>query len=307
MRKYFLIGNFYFELIYPDRLTLPDHFLIFESDTLNIPVDYCYHLFLSGIFPAPDGICIARRPDLAVFRVSGHLECRYIGIKGTAGYYGCYQELSDRKARIFLQPDRMGYLTADPVFVSLFALERRMAAKDALILHCAYISCRNQAILFSAPSGTGKTTQALLWEKYRGSQTINGDRALLRIKDGKWHAEGWPVCGSSEICHHACLPLGAVVLLSQGEQDRLSDIKNSETFKRLYSQITINSWQSSAVQHTINLLEHLVKTVPVLQFQCTISSHAVDILDQKLQALKETSYENNPHQNLSVCSEGIDS
>ena len=122
MHKYFLIGNFYFELIYPDILTLPEHFMLFETDRRHIPADYRYQLSLSGHFPAPEGICIVRRPDLTVFRVSGHLECRYIGISGIPGYYGCCQEHSDLEARIFLHPDRIENLNSDPVFVSLFAL-----------------------------------------------------------------------------------------------------------------------------------------------------------------------------------------
>lgn len=307
MHKYFLIGNFYFELIYPDILTLPEHFMIFETERRHIPADYRYQLSLSGHFPAPEGICIVRRPDLTIFRVSGHLECRYIGISGIPGYYGCCQEHSDLEAQIFLHPDRIENLNSDPVFVSLFALERRMPAKNALILHCAYISYKNHAILFSAPSGTGKTTQARLWEKYRGSRTVNGDRALLRIKDGQWHAEGWPVCGTSGICRNESLPLGAIVLLSQGTHDKVSFTKSSETFKLLYAQITVNSWQASAVRRTLCLSEHLLQTVPVFQFQCTISGHAVDKLDHALQFITEASYENNLCRNLSSHSAGADS
>ena len=309
MHKYFLIGNFYFELIYPEILTLPDHFMIFETGCLNIPADYSYHLSLSRHFPTPDGICIVSRPDLTVFQGSAHLEFRYIGIRGISGYYGCYQEISDHAARIFFNPDRIQNLSIDPVFVSLFAFERRITDKNALILHCAYISYQNQAILFSAPSGTGKTTQAILWEKYRGSKTINGDRALLHMMNQQWYARGWPVCGTSGICHNECLPLKAIVLLSQGTQDSICYVKALEIFKLLYSQLTVNSWQSSAVKYTIHLLEHLLRTVPVFQFQCTISSHAVDRLDQVLQtvSITEDSYEHNSCQSLSDYSEGSDS
>ena len=44
MHKYFLIGNFYFELIYPDILTLPEHFMLFETDRRHIRADYRYQL-----------------------------------------------------------------------------------------------------------------------------------------------------------------------------------------------------------------------------------------------------------------------
>ncbi len=51
--------------------------------------------------------------------------------------------------------------------------------RDCLTFHCSYILHQNRAILFAAPSGTGKSTQAALWEKYRGAEIIIGDRGLL--------------------------------------------------------------------------------------------------------------------------------
>ena len=52
----------------------------------------------------------------------------------------------------------------DPMFTSLLALERRLVKKNSMILHCAYVEYQGEAILFSAPSETGKTTQANLWK-----------------------------------------------------------------------------------------------------------------------------------------------
>lgn len=59
-----------------------------------------------------------------------------------------------------------------------------MMRRDALVLHCAYMQREGKAILFSAPGGTGKTTQATLWEKHRGTRVVNGDKALIRRVDG---------------------------------------------------------------------------------------------------------------------------
>ena len=128
-------------------------------------------------------------------------EARLIGIKGQPAPYALYRELSGQEAEVHLAAEAVDDLRFDPVFTSLFALERQMIRRDSMILHCAYIKYCGAAILFSAPSETGKSTQAGLWEKYRGSETVNGDRALLRKIDGRWTACGWPVCGSSEICH----------------------------------------------------------------------------------------------------------
>lgn len=61
-----------------------------------------------------------------------------------------------------------------------------MLAKDAMVLHCSVLKVKSGVILFSGPSGIGKSTQAGLWTKYRKARVINGDRTLLkkRMADG---------------------------------------------------------------------------------------------------------------------------
>ena len=71
-------------------------------------------------------------------------------------------------------------------------------------------------ILFSGPSGIGKSTQAGLWTKYRKARVINGDRTLLKKENGRWMSLGWPICGSSEICYNEAYPVKAVIFLGQG-------------------------------------------------------------------------------------------
>ena len=153
-----------------------------------------------------------------------------------------------------------------------------MIRKDSLILHCAYIRYQGSAILFSAPSETGKSTQADLWEMYRGSETVNGDRALLRNMDGVWHACGWPVCGTSEICHPSDTPIGSVVMLRQGKENHAERLSPMQAFAQIYSQITINQWNREFVGKAVELIEDLVTHVPVWQLTCDISEAAVQCL-----------------------------
>ncbi|MBR5220221.1 MAG: hypothetical protein IKV66_04460, partial [Clostridia bacterium] len=170
----------------------------------------------------------------------------------------------------------------DPVFVSLLALERRQIQFDAFVLHCAYIEYQGKAILFSAPSETGKTTQGNLWEQHKGAKTINGDRALLQKVNGCWTARGWPVCGSSEICNNIAFPIHAVVMLSQGKTDEVASLSAMKAFSQMYSQVTINRWNSVANVRCMDLLEMFVKEIPVLHLSCTISENAVNTLANAL-------------------------
>lgn len=279
MEKTFQIGDFNFKIIYPPEIVFPKNFLLFEKE--GIEPEYLYQLNLTSDFPEIIGKVLAQREDLVVFQTETG-EARLIGVKGREGYYACYVEKGKRQATITIDPQWLQRLNIDPAFTSLFALEKRMIQRDQVILHCAYVAYENQAILFSAPSGTGKSTQADLWEQYEKSQTINGDRSLLKKGNGQWFAQGWPVCGSSEICQNQTLPIRAIVMLSQGQDNFIERLSGAQAFMSLYAQITCNKWHQEDLLKTIDLIETLVQDVPVYHFACTISKEAVFCLKQAL-------------------------
>ena len=214
MHRLFKLGGFCFAADHPDTLVFSPNFLRFE--TKDVQPAYFYTLRFVKSIPNPVGVCTAVREDLIVYR-DGEKESRLLGIQGMLGFYALYRELDDTHAEVMIAEDCRGCLVFDPVFASLFALERRMLQKDSFILHSAYIRHRGRAILFSAPSGTGKSTQASLWAQYAGAEIINGDRALLQKVQDCWMARGWPVCGTSGICQNADARLSAVVLLRQAK------------------------------------------------------------------------------------------
>ncbi|MCI5648171.1 MAG: hypothetical protein MR332_01865 [Fusicatenibacter sp.] len=206
-----------------------------------------------------------------------------IGIKGKdTSFYACYQEISERQAEVLLSVPEISGLHIDPVFSSMFALERHMIKRNSLILHCAYMVYLRKAILFSAPSGTGKSTQAELWDRYRGSRTVNGDRALLRKINGAWSACGWPVCGTSGICELEDTPIHAIVMLRQGEDNHIEKLSPIQAFTELYAQITINQWNRVFVQRAMELIEDLIGQVPVYQLTCNMTEDAVRCLEHTL-------------------------
>lgn len=316
MDKIFRIGDFTFRLCCAAEVKPPENFMKFEYRTENAwrgyaatddeadaaaertAPEYTYHIKVADRLPRPKGQVIARRPDLVVFRQAdgaagagetagndigaGGLEGRLIGVKGSRDYYACYEEAAADRAEVILAREQIKDLRIDPVFTSLLALERRLVRKDQVILHCAYVEYQGEAVLFSAPSETGKTTQANLWEKYRGSRTVNGDRALLGKRDGRWTAQGWPVCGTSEICHNEALPIRAVVMLSQAKENRAEKLTPGQAFPLLYSQITVNKWNMQDHIHTLDVVEDLLGSVPVYHLGCTISEEAVECLAEAL-------------------------
>ena len=274
----YTIGSFCFRMDLPDEICPPENFLKFRGGENP---EYTYAMTLSRAFPEPQDAVLLNRPDLLVTGRDG-LECRWLKDGSSGRVYACVEESSATETKIRFDSDRLAELVWDPLFVSLLALERRQMERDAMILHCAYVEYEGEAILFSAPSETGKTTQANLWEKYRGAKTVNGDRSLLRRIDGRWHACGWPVCGSSGVCHNKALPIRAIVMLSQAPQDRAERMGAMKAFTQIYSQITVNRWNRRDTQRAMELLEDLVANVPVYHLACTMEETAVQALEAVL-------------------------
>lgn len=277
MNEIFTIGDFCFRLICPAQITPPANFLKFRGG--DNPA-YIYTISVADRLPEPQGVTLARRDDILILDRGG-LQSRYIAVKGLPPH-ACYQEESERAARITLLPHLPVPIEVDTVFSSLLALERRQIAYDAMILHCAYIVHEGEAILFSAPSGTGKSTQAALWERYRNAAVINGDRALLQKVDGRWTARGWPVCGSSRICQNLDAPIRAVVNLSQSPVDEAKRLSPMQAFARLYSEITVNRWDRASGLRVMELLEGLITDVPVYHLACTMEESAVEALEKTI-------------------------
>ena len=140
----------------------------------------------------------------------------------------------------------------------------------------------NKAILFSAPSGTGKSTQAGLWEKYRHANVINGDRSLLCIEDNKLYACGWPICGSSEICFNEKHEVSCIVLLSQAKENTIVNVDYKTSVKKLIGEVTINYHNSTFVNSALDFIDKIISTVPIYHLACDISENAVECLENKI-------------------------
>lgn len=316
MKEYFKLGNFKFSLSMPDELELPENMKKFrvcqgvpektdpffqkrqKAETAAIqPGDgeiYSYEIFITEQLPDPEGRVAVQRRDLTVLKTKDQREERLIGVKGEERPYALYRETSPSSAEIFLGNWYVPWISAyDVMFASLLCLERRLSDGPYLILHCAYIETQGSAVLFSAPSGTGKSTQAGLWETWRKARTINGDKALLIRKPGgdskgagTWQAAGWPICGTSGICHNEKHPIRAVVMLEQAKENRAERLGTAEAFRALYGQITVNRWDREELLHGMELLEWLVSEVPVFHLACDISRDAVEVLAAELEKME---------------------
>ena len=281
--KKFQMGQFCFKVEYPDNFSFPHNFLLFEQP--HIHTDYTYQVVVvTQKFPQKAGICVMDREDIVIFQ-RADLEMRFLRLKEKQLIYACYKEITDTKAEIYIDLSCEEVIGLDTAFTSIFALERHISQHQSQILHCAYVKYENRAVLFSAPSGVGKSTQADLWEKYRKAEIINGDRALIEkksVKNSEWFVSGWPVCGSSGICKNEQTALKAIVILDQGKENKSVRLSPAQAFAKIYGEMTINRWNQKQVTAALDFLQELVEDIPVFYLCCTISEKAVKCLETVL-------------------------
>ncbi|MBP3412274.1 MAG: hypothetical protein J6K89_03360 [Oscillospiraceae bacterium] len=145
---------------------------------------------------------------------------------------------------------------------------------DALMLHSSLVCHKGRAILFSGPSGIGKSTQASLWQQTFGAEIINGDRAVIRPTSNGFYAGGSPWCGSSGIYRPDFIPIQGIVLLRQGPENVMLPAPPKIAFQELYSQCVIHAWDETYVSRTCDLLLDLLGHIPVWTLSCVPQTSA---------------------------------
>ncbi len=171
--------------------------------------------------------------------------------------------------------------TADIAVCESLCVYRAIAEKlpqfDRFVFHGAAIEYNNGAYLFTAPSGTGKTTHINLWKKNLSDRVsiINGDKPIIRLGD-KATVYGTPWAGKEGFCRNTSAPLKAICILKQGNTNKIERLNNSEAINHLMRQVYLPQ-NADALNQTLLLLGKLIENTPIYLLCCDISDEAFDI------------------------------
>lgn len=161
-------------------------------------------------------------------------------------------------------------------------MEHQIVTRKGILLHAAFIQCGGRAILFTAPSGTGKSTQADLWCRFRNAELINGDRAAV-MRDGTTaKAFGIPFSGSSGVSKNVQSPLAAIVYLGQAPQTTVVPLHGSAAFRKVWEGCSVNAWNREDVSTCFQTVTELIESTPVYYMACTPDEQAVLVLEREL-------------------------
>ena len=175
------------------------------------------------------------------------------------------------------------YLNYSHNLNDVLGLEILLRQFHGAVIHSSFIRWKNHGIIFSAPSGTGKSTQANLWVKYEAADIINEDRAAIRLKNDKWIVYGLPIAGSSNIYRNESAPLTAIIVLRQNKENHIRKLRPAETVAYLYPEIAMHRWDEEFINFIVDMIAKLLAEVPVFLLECKPDKGAVDLVKRMIE------------------------
>ncbi len=161
----------------------------------------------------------------------------------------------------------------------LLLVARWLSKYGVLLLHGSAVCLDGWAYIFTAPSGTGKSTHTALWHKEFGDRVwmINGDKPFVRLfEDGSVNVYGSPWMGKEKLGRNSSAPLKAIAWLIRGKENRIRQEEKSKAFSLLVTQIYKSfdkEWVSATFKHAKKLLE----AVPFYRLECNMDPDAARV------------------------------
>lgn len=155
----------------------------------------------------------------------------------------------------------------------------RLGYLDGAVLHGSAIAYRGEGVIFSAPSGTGKSTHTTLWKRCFGADVeyINDDKPALRFSDDGVTVYGTPWSGKTDLNNNLAVPLRAVVFLERGEKNRIERMSPVEALFRMGREI-VRPYSDMTLENKLaDFMTELTQRVPVYRLACTMDPEAATV------------------------------
>lgn len=155
-----------------------------------------------------------------------------------------------------------------------FIFYRKLLDFDGMLLHASAVIKDGYAYLFSAPSGTGKSTHTALWCKvFEDAQILNDDKPAIRIIEGKVYVFGTPWSGKSDLNLNLRVPLGGICFLERSKDNFIEKIQPSQAIHLLLNQ-TVRPRMVKNMDRMLTLLDHIIQNTTIYRMGCNMEDEA---------------------------------
>lgn len=163
--------------------------------------------------------------------------------------------------------------------LEITALQRKVTEAlfdyDTLLFHGSVVAVDGEAYLFTAKSGTGKSTHTRFWRQVFGDRAVmvNDDKPFLRITPDGVIACGSPWMGKHGLGANIQVPLKAICILERGEENRIAPISAPQALPMLFQQSQRPMHPRNLAKY-MDLIDALAAKVPVYRMQCNLDPQA---------------------------------
>lgn len=155
------------------------------------------------------------------------------------------------------------------------AFYKQLLRFDGFMLHSSAVVLDGNVYLFTADSGTGKSTHTGLWLKQFGDRAyiLNDDKPALRCIDGKWYAFGTPWSGKNNISVNTGELVKGIAVIERGEKNEITRLGGLEAIMAVMRQSNRPRDPESRTL-LMELLDKLLADVPVWKLRCNMDPEA---------------------------------
>lgn len=154
---------------------------------------------------------------------------------------------------------------------------------DGLVLHSSAVAYENKAYLFSANSGTGKSTHTGLWKQaFKGAFIVNDDKPIIRLIDGKFYVCGTPFSGSSALNENVIVPLQAICFIERDNENSITLMEDKANVIYRFLSQTIRRAGNEKSEKVLYLLDKILKEIPVYNLKCLPNIEAAILAHEEM-------------------------
>ena len=167
-------------------------------------------------------------------------------------------------------------------YCEITAIFRKIAAflprTGRFLMRGSAVALDGEAYIFTAPSGTGKSTHTSFWRSEFGERAVmvNDDKPFIRIDGGKAFVSGNPWNGKHRLGCNAEFPLKAVCVLSRGAENTVRPLDPAEAFPTLLRQV-YRPADPQMLAATLDMLDALEHGVKLYGMECNLDPGAARV------------------------------
>ena len=164
--------------------------------------------------------------------------------------------------------------------IGYILLKNRIIFHQGLIIHASALVWEGKGLMFTAPSGTGKSTQAEFWRKQKNATILNDDSPVVRFMNDQAIVFGTPWSGSKTIHRNADAPLTGIVVLEQSKTTSTRRLTVSEAIPLLLPRCLLPYHDTALMDMAGVILEKITKVVPIFYLKCSLDEETVEVVAQ---------------------------